>query len=64
MQFGRLAQIIKILEKYADPEQDCVQPAHDQLYLGDESWPITQKDRESLEKLGVRFGDEGIFVWT
>lgn len=53
MKIASLAEGLQIIAKYADERnQYCVQAEHDELWVGDTSWPLTVAERDRLEELG------------
>jgi hypothetical protein len=55
-----LAEAAAILAKYAEPNEPiCAE--HDQIWLGNPEWPLTDVERDRLRELGLRADDDGGF---
>lgn len=64
MKLNDLAEGLQILAKYAGANQECVVAEHDELWVGDVGWPITDEERMRLKELGFSPGDDmGWHVW-
>ena len=52
MNIKRLAEATNILAKYAGDNAFCVAAEHDELWLGDDGWPLTDAEKARMNELG------------
>jgi hypothetical protein len=66
MKISDLAEGLQILAKYAGAsDQHLVAAEHDELWVGDVTWPLTDADRMRLKELGFSPRDDmGWHVFT
>lgn len=65
MKFTDFAEGVQILAPFAVNDQFCMQAEHDELWLGNPEWPLTDEQRARLEALGFICDDAmGWHVWT
>jgi hypothetical protein len=67
MKLSAFAEGVAILVKYVKTREDecCLHAEHDELWIGNEDWDVSEEDRKKLEELGFSISDEGGYhVWT
>lgn len=53
-----LAEAIQIFLKYSSDSPENVRTEHDEIFIGDTSWPVTDFDKDRLKTLGFTPCDE------
>ena len=52
MNIPKLAEAAAILSKYAGDTAFGVQAEHDEIWMGDDEWPLTEAEKVRMEELG------------